>query len=431
MPPPKLITPIDFVISGEDVLLLQYAYCDETSSPRTRSFIRQFAISFGSSLPCGSLRHAVLAYSAGLLPEGQFRETSNRHAQKATRSLMRKLETPSVIGDADVFAASMLMWMLWIQNRREDAMTHANGVMAMLNYIWANSEEGDLSDMLKVFGPLAYGDAKFYVAMGLHDSDLRLPNPQHNRRRTTFNQRVKYHREIIRSGSANVAWLSATKFATTDSLWDVQRLLLSYLSDVCNGDAIENAGRVQDAVQYILMEFNDPDLQHSLAAIEWQGNRSEGGTVEEEVTNYLSLQLLSIQLLITILSAITILDGLRSPKAKAIAKTQLARGRSRPLLREGPAHEFYTWAFVIDLGLVGLAFSPQETPEGMFRRRRGTSLMSAGCLWVREELQRRGKPKLAKALEIFWERPNLEAAGDVIMRVVGQSSGTISEIPPI
>jgi hypothetical protein len=209
--------------------------------------------------------------------------------------------------------------------------------------------------------------------MGLHDSDLTRSSvlPDHlSHRRTTFKHRVKYHSELIHSGSCEVSWLPATKLAVTDCLWDVQRLCLSYLQDVSQGDRIENGARVQEAVQYVVEEFNDPDLQQALKEIQWQGNRSHIKTVEDEVTNYLSLQLLSIQFSITILTAPTLLEGLRSPKAQSIAMKQLSRGRACSLRREGPAHEFYTWAFVIDLGLIAMAFSPEETPEGTI------------CMWI-------------------------------------------------
>ena len=77
--------------------------------------------------------------------------------------------------------------------------------------------------------------------------------------------------------------------------------------------------------------------------------------LEEEVTNYLSLRYLTIQLFCILLGSSTILEGLHSIGATSIARTLLERGRRQRLPLKGPP-AVYTWGMVIDLGISGLVY---------------------------------------------------------------------------
>ena len=351
-----LPTAIDAKIKGQDVLLLHSIYAEERGSLLARSLIRQFSIAYGESINCHTLRHAVLAYAAVLLPPSQFRECSDRHASEATRRLIRTLSAPETITETHVFAAGMLMWRFWVRNRKKDALIHAKGVMTMLSILWEKG--GHQSAMLKVFGPLAYSDASFYVSMSEQSKEMDTAH------RTTFEQRVKYHHQMIQSGGPAIVWTSATVQAMADVLWDIQRVMLELLLETARGDTNgydENDSRVQ----YLWSEYNDADLQQAVAALEWDGQAEpRSRTVETEVKIYLLHQLLCIRLLMTLLRAPTILEGLSSQQVREIAEEQLLRGSSHRLLRAGEAFEVYTWAFVLNLGAAGLAFSPERTPEG-------------------------------------------------------------------
>ena len=339
-------------IAPADVLLLQYAYNPETSSPRTRAFVRQIAKAYGEDIPHMPLRHAILAFASSLLPASQFGQQSEVHIQKATQMLRRKVSDPNNLHEADLFAAGMLMWVLWIKNRPKNALRHAQGSMAMLQQFWAGAKDRPLSDMLTVFGPLVYGEARFYGALRL-DSSFSLELQY----RIGFKQRVKYQAELILSGSSTVPWLSGNCQALIDALWDLQWLLLSYLLELTSGSA-EAPLQLPAAMQYVMEEYNDPDLQEALAVLEeWpEADRSRcHSPVEEEVMDYLRIKKLSIDLLISILNSPTTLDGLFSDEAYSITKDQISLGCSQRIQRDGLAHEFYTWAYVIDLGLAGLA----------------------------------------------------------------------------
>lgn len=351
-------------IPGEDVLLLRYALDPETNSPRTRAFVRQMAKAYGDFIPFDGLRHGVLAFAAAMLPESHFGEWLEIHIQKATQALIRRLAAPANINEADLFAAGMLMWVLWIKNRPDEALKHARGVMNMSQLLREKSDNYSLSDMLKVFGPLLYGDARFYLALRL---ELHFPS-QVVQQRTTFKERIRYQAELILVGSSTVPWLSAGYQALIDALWDLQWLLLSYLSETLGSTNDNASSTLNCAMEYVLREYNDQDLQYALAELDlWPpADGSQHSAVEEEVIDYLCLKKLSIELLITTLLAPSTLQGLLSLESYSIAKKQFALAQSRPIPREGPAHDFYTWAFVIDLGLMGLAFCVHGDGKGIF-----------------------------------------------------------------
>ena len=64
------------------------------------------------------------------------------------------------------------------------------------------------------------------------------------------------------------------------------------------------------------------------------------------------------------LRAPTLLEGFNSRKSGDLAREQLSRGSSHPLLRTGDAFEILTWAFLVNLGLIGLVYSAERIPEG-------------------------------------------------------------------
>ena len=70
------------------------------------------------------------------------------------------------------------------------------------------------------------------------------------------------------------------------------------------------------------------------------------------------------------LDARTILEGFDSLEAKEIARKQLIRSASHPLERSGEVFTFFSWAFVINLGIMGLVYCPEQSREG--NRQRGT-----------------------------------------------------------
>lgn len=424
--PLKTITPIDAQIPPEDVLLLEFAYAPEPTSPRTRSFIREFAVHYGPAIECLSLRHAVLAYAAGLLRKKEgFQYRSDVHSGKATSLLIRKLHNPSEIEPGDVFAANLLMWTLSIQDRRDEAIIHANGIMTMVKHLWKTTNMQDLSDIFRVFGPLVFGDATFFVSLGLESfenymlNDVPLP--------MTFKDRVCYHEEIVLRGGPGIEWVDPTLLSIHVSLWDVKRRLLSYLVDIANVPPHSYPRwKVDAAVRYVMSDLDDQDYRNAIAALEWPDPaRSKEWGLKEELTNYLSLRIQTIQLFNILLKAPTIMEGLHSPEASLVANVVLQFGRRHRQPLSGPS-ACYTWGIVLDLGTSGLVFCATGFQEGTGSSTPFTNSV-LGYLWVFQELEYRGLSILQSLLAELWRSGAPEAVMAVINRILYESDRNIPE----
>ena len=322
-----------------------------------------FASQYGPAIKCLSLRHAVLAYAACLLRADGFQERSDDHYGKATLLIGQKLDNPSEIQDGDVFAANLLMWTRSIQNRRSDAVHHAGGIMTMVKVLLETSPMSYLSDVFRVFWPLVFGDATFFVSLGL-DSYFTYSNEF--TRPITFKERINYHEEIIRHGESGIQWVDVTLLTIHVSLWDVKRRLLSYLVDVANkGPHAYERWKVDAAVDYVMSDLVDEDYQNAVNALEWPDpTQAKSWTLKQELTNYLGLRILTIDLFNKLLKASTIMEGLHSFEAASIARRLLEHGRRHRVPLEGPS-ACYTWGIVLDLGISGLVFCATEVEEGI------------------------------------------------------------------
>jgi hypothetical protein len=190
-----------------------------------------------------------------------------------------------------------------------------------------------------------------------HDEPLSL--------RISFQQRVNYHRQLIRFEGPTTPRFSGTVRATAGILWDMQHILLELLLDFGRRGRRGWEERAS-IVQYLWSEYNDTELQQNIVDMSWPEQRT--GSIEEEVTTFLSHQIVCVRLLRIALSAPTILQSLSSLEAQEIAQEQLLRGSSHPLLlRAGDAFDVFTWTFVLNLGITGLVYRPERTPKGRFQ----------------------------------------------------------------
>jgi hypothetical protein len=316
---------------------------------------------YGEDIPHRPLRHAVLAFAASLLPQSDFRVQSEHHLNEATSALRLRVCSPEHLDETDFFAAGMLMWISWIKARTEDAGKHMGGVMPLLQRLSTNlrRQGRSPSDMLIIYAPLVYGEARFYGGLPL---DSMVP-PELIQRRTTFSQRVKYQDELIKCGSSGVLWLSAEFQGLIDALWDLKWLLISYLlNSLSEADSRPNG--LSTAMEYVRTEYDDPDLRKAVTKLENGEEGTQNSSEADEVLQYIRLKKRTIDLLIDILSAGTPLEGLLSYEAHVIAQDHVELGQSSRLARDGVAHEFYIWAYVIDLGVVALALATHGSGTG-------------------------------------------------------------------
>ena len=357
-PSSQIPTANDAKISGKDVLLLQSMYVTDRGSPMARSLISQFARAYGPSIHSHTLRHAVLAYAASLLPHSLYSDRSDHHAAEAISRLRLRLFDPEMLDETDAFAASILMRLRWLRDSKEDSSIHAKGVMDILKFLWERGRPQ--STMLRVFGPLVNADA-----IRIYNS-VSHPSESSTQYRTTFKPRIEYYQQLIRFGKPIIVWCSASVQALAGLLWDIQHTMLGLLLEAMNRGTHGYDER-DSRVQYLWSEYYDPDVQDAIAAMGWPEEINPRiRSLDDEVRTYLSHQVLCIRLLRIALTAPSILQGFGSTQAQDIAGEQLLRGSSHQLLQSGDAFEFYTWAFVLNLGISGLAYSPEQTPEGIY-----------------------------------------------------------------
>jgi hypothetical protein len=346
-------------ISSDDVLLLQSLFVDDGHTPMLHCLALQFAMVYGQSIRCETLREALLSYAAAI----KCSDASGRHASKACRGLIRKLPAPETLEDTDVFAASILSGAFAFQNCPQSVIIHARGVISMLTELGKDGRAP--SSMITLLGPLAYTDA----AQCLIWASQRQPGctfEEATLSTITFEQRVVYHRQLLRFRGLTIMRCSETVQAIAGLFWDTQRTLLDLLL-ASSRRGLRGLEERTSAVQQLWSCYNDPYLQQSICAIMWP-RQLQTRSFEEEVKTYLSHQLLCIRVLKLVLTAPTILQGFSSPEAEEIAIHQLSRGASHQLRPAGEAFDHFTWAFVLNLGIIGLVYSPARTLEGIHQR---------------------------------------------------------------
>ena len=105
----RLSTTRDAVISGEDALLLQYAY---SGLGYLSDFFKKLSAAYRETISDSPFRYAILALASYKLEDSSkvvFRRKG--HISQAHRGLIRKIDTPSMISFSDVLA-SFILWSI-------------------------------------------------------------------------------------------------------------------------------------------------------------------------------------------------------------------------------------------------------------------------------------------------------------------------------
>jgi hypothetical protein len=125
-----IVIPDDCKVDPEDAMAYHYAFSDDLRS-RGYTYSRlwkKFRAGFGGFIPCASLRHEILAY---VYFEIDAEERGLNHHAKA-KTALRKLSI-ATIGDGDLMAAYMLACWSNRTGRSDEAETHQNGIVLILN----------------------------------------------------------------------------------------------------------------------------------------------------------------------------------------------------------------------------------------------------------------------------------------------------------
>ena len=139
-----LPTPDDAIVEPQDGTLFQYVYSEEYYDLQGKwtvlQLLRKFRAGYGGTIPCPSLRHAILALGADDIPLTGYRAKKFEHKQKAFRALMSK--TTETVDDGDLFATFILLIISNHGPTHNEETIHRDGLLSILNILYSRTREG-------------------------------------------------------------------------------------------------------------------------------------------------------------------------------------------------------------------------------------------------------------------------------------------------
>ena len=315
------------------------------------------ATQYGPSISFVSLRHTILAFSAAKLPDELFRDRLQHHKNKAHLALLEKLEHPNSIGDGDVLAACALTAILFAEVYGTEAIIHANGCQAMLTCMYETAKSSTSSDMLDVFGPYVSDYANFFTAFGSLMERSPANTEPFTRRRTLFQQRVKYWDALKRFGFPSEApQASGLIEAVGEVFGDMIDMLTCCIHRLALKQTMQDFERdkiVDDFLDQVAAELNDFELQHAIDLLK---------SFEVHESLYEVFQMGCLDLVLTILRDPSIMHGIESAETTSMAKAIVYRHRSQ-VKEVGPSREYYTNPYQRGLVVVGVALPREEIDD--------------------------------------------------------------------
>ena len=346
----QIPTPDNLIIHPEYVPLLQHAY--SLRGNRIACLIKFLAINYGEAISQPSLRHALLALSANLLPASQFQEQRDYHAQEACRILGTKLSKPDSINEADAFTSFILSYAT---NKRSEIRTHLRGCESIVHQQSRNAHSRQLTDLLTIFGPMLTDDAINY---SIHTLTPLVS-------RTSFPERVKYFQHLSWTGRPKEVWQFPALDAAT---YSIDRIL-SIAEDCILINAVlqESEDTQIHRIQYSLNEMNqelaDENLQVALENIKRRCcHIVVFKTLEQQVLLYNLLVQISVSLMQNILRSATIFDGFNDPETQKLAETLFTTWITSGARRI----DYFDGGYCDQLYLGGLAVSKLECKSSFY-----------------------------------------------------------------
>ena len=364
-----MATAFDAVISGEDALLLRYAYSGESKYTDMVAFSTSLAATqeYGYSINDFTLRQAVLAMAASDLDPAHFEEREIQHKAEAWRALSRKIDNPATICEADVFASCILAMLAWETGCDEELAYHVNGCLAFLQHL--DQTPRIPSKSFQVFKPYVTHWMDYLSTLpcvsrwpvaGFRQSIRR------DRDRVIFRQRVEFFDRFVDIGIPKRAWHSGVMEALHDILTDSVQSLTFCIYGVAVKEMVNDFTRDQwiaEALEHVNLELNDPDLRATLHEIRNSVERlpTVTHTLKEQLGIYQLNQEEGIELARAILRSTTILIGLGSPEANRHAKTLLSSYQTMAFQADSTMREYYCLSYPGNILLAAMALSPEES----------------------------------------------------------------------
>jgi hypothetical protein len=297
-------TATDATINAEEVLLLQYAF-SRTDQSLISMFFKQMAIVYGTAIDCQSLRYAILANAASLLPSTQFQNPFYHYTAQACRALRSKLNPLSCFDEGDLFAVFVL---LFTTNDYEEAFMHANGCIRMLQALSEHARTKAVSDVFRVFVPCV----RSYLATYFYAIEGRNWRPEME---TTFKERLRYWVELYRAANIALRDAEQTRYLVlTRTLRDLARVALVGLYCMLRDEESQQFQKRQ-MLECMRQVLGDPDLQQTWKHLQSSGERESWPTA--------FIDMATLELAEAIFLMPDILLGLSSPRIADLARNQI------------------------------------------------------------------------------------------------------------
>lgn len=369
-------TPIDATIEPEDALLLNYAYTGDSQFTDLVAFSTSLAATdeFGFSLRDPSLRHAVLSMAASDLNPKHFQEKAIQHKSKAWGSLIRKIQNPKSINEADVFASCILAMLAWETGSDQELKYHVNGCLAFISYL-DQVPSRHPSPVFQVFKPyvLQWMDYLTTIAnlsrwpMAGQIKSFCLP-----RERITFSQRVDIFSRFLQIGLPQRVWFAGAVDALHDILTDCLQTLSLCIYRIAVKERFNEPGidqSVLDALDQVIQDLQDVNLQETVQKISNSISVTPARvhTYKQQLEVYQLNQIAGIELAQTLLQFTSVLEGLNSTEAKYRARDLLSSYRRQGLKPNQTIREFDWLSYPGNLLMAAMAL-PQEEIERKFTR---------------------------------------------------------------
>jgi hypothetical protein len=352
----RTITATEFPVNPRDVLLLQYLYSQNGRAQygSVGTLFRVLAGIYGPALPEGSLRHAVLAFAAAALDSPHFASSVEYHQGEALTALVKAVP---LANEPDIVSAFLLAWPNHSMGQLSHANQHVDGLMAMLGVYLKRSHP---SDFMAVFGPFMFSLAdEIRLFISLRDYGSVGPG---SRRNATFTQWHLWHSKFIGFDDGEID--QRPDLIAIVGLLYGHSFLLSYAVIMGRGS---NEKLVKDVIELVRSELRDPVLIHTLSHLTI--SKDYRVVYETPDVAFLSHDLYTIEILIRLLDAPTILEGLTSPPVVSLARSFInslrrspkAEGRRVSIIADNLRFSFYFWHLLT----AGLGLTAEENPDGM------------------------------------------------------------------
>jgi hypothetical protein len=355
------LDPVNPTKEEKDLYFSRFSKKTHSASP-INSVIQQFAnMEFQ---PTYVLIFTVLAWSARQTTPSEYRKQSSIYRAKAVRKLNIHLGSTAVTLECGfAFASNLLGWVAYSTCSEEvEAHVHFRGSLAILGcLIDTATNRGPLEAQLITFGPFIIDCANAWaVRHGIV--------PQ---RSTTFAQRVNYFDALSSTTNSN-AWYSGTLEAANSTLGNLFEVALTSVYRLARQESEFDYTRpaINDVLHYVRAELGDPDLHKALQTLyqNFQGQSTNHTTVDGQLITRLFHRLRCVLLLLTILEAPSIHEGVTCAKSNFLARKIISFCHNQAIRRGGPIEDYYliSWHNFSHLVLGGMALSRQETPERIF-----------------------------------------------------------------